>query len=148
MTILAMRTPSLTSHGTMSINMTPMIDVVFQLIVFFTATSTIAKSEFSQTVELPTAEKGKDRDVASQKKKITANVVADGTVYVAGRVTNAAAFQEILRAELAQHAADRLEVEFRADRSAPYRAVEPLLLACARSGVWQVSFSVKRPEQK
>ena len=143
-----MRVPShVSSHG-MAINMTPMIDVVFQLIVFFTATSTIAKNELSQNLELPVAEKGKERDETSQKKKITANVSATGEMYLGGRRTNAQEFQEILQAELAQHPADQLEVQFRADREASYAAVEPLLLACARKGVWQVSFAVKRPEQK
>ena len=142
-----MRVPTQTGSGGMSINMTPMIDVVFQLIVFFTATSTIAKGEFGQRVELPAAEKGKDRDESTQKKKITANVLSSGEVSVGGRTTNAAEFQEILQAELAQHSANQLEVQFRADRAAPYCAVEPLLLACARKGVWQVSFAVKRPDQ-
>ena len=143
-----MRVPSHVSSGGMAINMTPMIDVVFQLIVFFTATSTIAKTEFNQSLELPVAEKGKDREETTQKKKITANVVASGEVYLGGRRTNPREFQDILQAELAQHPADQLEVQFRADREAPYAAVEPLLLACARKGVWQVSFAVKRPEQK
>jgi biopolymer transport protein ExbD len=132
----------------MTVNMTPMIDVVFQLIVFFTATSTIAKTEFSQNLELPVAEKGKDREETTQKKKITANVTASGEVFLGGRRTNAKEFQEILVAELAQHAAEQLEVQFRADREAPYAAIEPMLLACARQGVWQVSFAVKRPEQR
>jgi biopolymer transport protein ExbD len=143
-----MRVPSHVSSRGMAINMTPMIDVVFQLIVFFTATSTIAKNEFSQNLELPVAEKGKDRDLASQKKTIIANIAATGDVFLGGRRTNAQEFREILKAELAQHPADQLEVQFRADREALYAAVEPLLLACAREGVWQVSFAVKRPEQK
>ena len=138
-----MRVPSVGHSSGMSINMTPMIDVVFQLIVFFTATSTIAKNEFSQTVELPVAEKGKDRDESSLKRKITANVVASGEVFVSGRPVGAAEFQDVLRAELAQYPAAQLEVQFRADRAAPYGAVQPLLLVCARTGVWQVSFVVK-----
>ena len=143
-----MRVPSHTNSGGMPVNMTPMIDVVFQLIVFFTATSTMAKTEVNLTLELPVAEKGTDQDVASQKKKITANVLASGEVFVGGRVVRAADFQEIITAELAQHSADDVEVQFRCDREAPYRAVEPLLLVCAKKGVWQVSFAVKRAEQK
>jgi biopolymer transport protein ExbD len=131
----------------MSISLTPMIDVVFQLIVFFTATSTIAKNEFTQTVELPLAERGVDREDSS-KKKITVNVVAGGEVYVGGQVTDTADFENLLRAELAEYQADQIEVQFRADRAAPYGAVEPLLLACARAGVWQVSFAVKPPDQQ
>jgi biopolymer transport protein ExbD len=141
-----MRLPDTSQNGGMPINMTPMIDVVFQLIVFFTATSTIAKNEIGPSVELPVAEKGIDRDQASQKKRITANVVADGVVSIAGRSVDAAAFRQILEAELSERPAGQIEIELRGDRAAPYRSVEPLLVECARCGVWQVSFSVKRPE--
>ena len=128
--------------------MTPMIDVVFQLIVFFTATTTIAKTEFGHKVELPVAEKGKEREESAQKKRITVNVVATGKVYVSGRRTSPAKFESLLRAELTEHSADLLVVQFRADRSAPYESVEPLLLKCARAGVWQVSFVVKPADRK
>jgi biopolymer transport protein ExbD len=140
-----MRLPTFQSSGGTAVSMTPMIDVVFQLIVFFTATSTIVKSEFSQTVDLPVAEKGKDRVEQASAKKITVNVDPRGFVNVAGRRVDATAFQELLTAELEQRSPDDIEVELRADRSAPYRAVEPILLVCARNGVWRVSFSVKRP---
>ena len=143
-----MRIPSRARSGAAPINMTPMIDVVFQLIVFFTATSTLAKNEFDQNIALPVAEKGKEREETSQKKKITANVLATGEVFIAGRRTNARSFQDLLQAELDQHPPDQLEVQFRADREAAYGVVEPLLLVCAKKGVWQVSFAVKRPDQK
>jgi biopolymer transport protein ExbD len=143
-----MRLPIASRSATAPVNMTPMIDVVFQLIVFFTATSTMVKTEFNLTVDLPAAEKGKNQDEASAKKKITANVLSGGDVLVGGRRVGAAEFQEILAAELAQRPADQLEVQFRGDRAAPYGSVEPLLLVCARKGVWQVSFAVKRANQK
>lgn len=141
-----MRLPNTHLYRGMPINMTPMIDVVFQLIVFFTATSTIAKTEFGQ-IELPAAEKGRDRDETSRMRRITANVMADGSIVVAGRTLDRVGFHEILSAELAERPADQIEVQFRADRSAPYGSVEPLLVECARSGIWQVSFTVKRPDQ-
>ena len=39
-----------------------------------------------------------------------------------------------------------LQVRIRSDRSVPYRFVEPILLACARAGIWDVSFAVYRAE--
>jgi biopolymer transport protein ExbD len=39
-----------------------------------------------------------------------------------------------------------LQVRIRSDRSAPYQFVEPIMLACARAGIWDVSFAVYRPE--
>ena len=41
-----------------------------------------------------------------------------------------------------------LEVRIRSDRNVPYRVVEPVLLACARSGVWNVTFAVIRGQQE
>lgn len=138
-----MRPPSIRPNGRPPINMTPMIDVVFLLIVFFIATSTMVRNEFSQNVELPVAESGKDRQESPEQKKVTASILPNGEVYVSGRRTTPEAFRRIIQAELAQHSAERIEVQFRADQTAPYGAVEELLLLCARSGVWQVSFAVQ-----
>jgi biopolymer transport protein ExbD len=143
-----MRVPNASRTAGTGVNMTPMIDVVFQLIVFFTATSTIAKSEFGQKVELPVAEKGRDREETTQKKRVTANVLSNGDVFAGGRQVSPESFRDILNAELKQHAAADIEVQFRADREVQYGIVEPLLLACARSGIWQVSFAVKPQERK
>ena len=33
-------------------------------------------------------------------------------------------------------------VRIRGDQSVPYREIEPILLACARAGVWNVTFAV------
>ena len=139
-----MRIPSTIGRSEVGINLTPMIDVVFQLIVFFTATSTIAKTEFSQDVNLPAAESGKEHDQAVQKRTIVVNVSRDGGVAIMGRSVESTSFQEILSTELAQYAPGQIEVQFRADRTASFGSVQPLLLVCARSGIWQVGFAVKR----
>ena len=34
----------------------------------------------------------------------------------------------------------------RCDRDAPYRFVEPIMSACAKSGVWKVTFAVTRKD--
>ena len=38
------------------------------------------------------------------------------------------------------------EVRIRSDRSVPYRFVEPVMIACARAGAWNVTFAVIRKE--
>jgi len=35
-----------------------------------------------------------------------------------------------------------LEVRIRCDRKVPYSVVEPIMIACARQGVWKVTFAV------
>jgi hypothetical protein len=42
---------------------------------------------------------------------------------------------------------DDLEVRIRSDRSVEYSRIEPILLACVRAGIWNVSFAVLRREE-
>ena len=141
-----MRAPNFKTARPSPVNLTAMIDVVFLLIVFFTATNTMVRNEYTDDLDLPVATQGKALESNRSKKKITANILPNEEAYIAGILMTPQRFQELLQAELKQHPADHLEVQLRADRMTPYRAVEPLLLVCARSGVWQVSFAVREPE--
>ena len=73
------------------------------------------------------------------------NVLADGTLLLAGRQVTA----EELRSRLAERQQDLgkdVEVRIRGDRSTAYKHVEPVMLSCARAGIWNVSYSVFRKE--
>mgnify|MGYP003318450394 CR=1 FL=1 len=39
-----------------------------------------------------------------------------------------------------------VEVVIRGDRTVPYGQVEPVMLACAEAGIWNVTFSVVHPQ--
>ena len=53
-----MRIPSPATTDGVGFNMTPMIDVVFQLIIFFLLSSHLAKQETQFALPLPAAESG------------------------------------------------------------------------------------------
>ena len=139
-----MRVPSNLSSGSLGFNMTPMIDVVFLLIIFFLVSSHLAKQEVQMPLPLPTAASG-NKNVEEDLPRLTVNVLADGSLMLAGR--------RVQRTELVTRLRDRfieegpgLQVRIRGDRNAPYEYVEPIMLACARAGIWDVSFAVYRPE--
>ena len=140
-----MRVPSTIGRSDLGINLTPMIDVVFQLIIFFLVSSHLSKQESQMALPLPAAESGEE-PAEDGTKRVTINVLADGSLLLTGhRVT-----REELAGRLAEanRAADgKLEVRVRGDRSVPYEFVSPVLAACARSGTWDVKFSVVRPEE-
>ena len=139
-----MRIPNFSKGGEVGFNMTPMIDVVFQLIIFFLVSSHLAKQEVQFKLPLPTAQSGL-KDKPTEKPRLTVNVLADGTLLLAGRQVTA----EELRARLAERQNDLgkdVEVRIRGDRTTAYKHVEPVMLACARSGIWNVSYSVFRKE--
>ena len=139
-----MRIPNFSKGGEVGFNMTPMIGVVFQLIIFFLVSSHLAKQEVQFKLPLPTAQSGL-KDKPTEKPRLTVNVLADGTLLLAGRQVTA----EELRARLAERQNDLgkdVEVRIRGDRTTAYKHVEPVMLACARSGIWNVSYSVFRKE--
>ena len=123
-------------------NMTPMIDVVFLLIIFFLVSSHLAQQESQYQLDLPLAMSG-TVPVPSETRSVTINVLSDGRVIVGGQAVDAAQLESRLR-----HEADRigrdLEVRIRTDRRVPYPTVEPVMLACAKAGVWNVKFAVYR----
>ena len=125
-------------------NMTPMIDVVFLLIIFFLVSSHLAQQESQYVLDLPLAVSG-SAPTAAQQRSVTISVLADGSVMVAGRSVDAVQLESRLRNEAARVGRD-LEVRVRTDRAVPYRTVEPVMIACAKAGIWNVKFAVyKKP---
>ena len=125
-------------------NMTPMIDVVFLLIIFFLVSSHLARQENQIEMELPVAQSADD-DVEQDTPRVTVNVKEDGTIWVGGRpVSPEALIQRLTAAQ--QQQGDDLEVRIRGSRVAPYAFFEPIMLACTESGIWNVTFAVYREE--
>ncbi|HWC88784.1 MAG TPA: biopolymer transporter ExbD [Pirellulales bacterium] len=143
-----MRAPVYKGHASLEFNMTPMIDVTFLLIIFFLLASHFAQQEVQLDLDLPSAASGQPIK-ESQARRITINVLADGQALLGGQRLAGPELSRRIEFESRQLASpgEELEVRIRTDRSAPYRDVEPILLACARAGIWKVSFSVVRDKQ-
>jgi biopolymer transport protein ExbD len=139
-----MRLPSHDRRQPLRFNMTPMIDVVFLLIIFFLVSSHLAKQEVQMPLPLPTAESGNE-NVDEDIPRVTVNVLSDGTLMLSGRRIQDADLVFRLRDRL-KEVGPGLQVRIRGDRNVPYQYVEPILLACIRAKIWDVSFSVFRPE--
>jgi biopolymer transport protein ExbD len=139
-----MRVPTTIGRSDIGINLTPMIDVVFQLIIFFLVSSHLVKQEAQMVLPLPVADSGQEpADQAG--KRLILNVLADGSLLLAGRHVNREELASRLR-EVADKQSNGLEIRIRGDRTVPYRFVDPVLMACARAGLWDVKFSVYRSE--
>jgi biopolymer transport protein ExbD len=127
-------------------NMTPMIDVVFLLIIFFLVASHLVKQEVQANVELPQAATGVEQR-ESKSPPVTINVVPEGDKYVIKLGADPVERDE-LSSRLAAHVKKKgreLEIRIRADQSTPYQVVEPIMVTCARLGVWNVKFAVVQP---
>jgi biopolymer transport protein ExbD len=126
------------SYG-LEFNITPLIDVVFLLNIFFLVATYFIKNEQVEPVELPTATQGQDDTEATARVVVT--VAEGGLLSISSQFVTVEEVTARLQAARLEHA-DRAELRLRCDRRAVYRDLEPLLLAAATSGVKQVRFSV------
>lgn len=120
--------------------MTPMIDVVFQLIIFFLVSSHLAKQEARLPLDLPAAESG-IRSPADAAPRMIVNVRPDGTLSTGGQPVSPEQLQDRLARRRSEQGED-LQLRIRSDRSVAYRNVKPILRAATQAGIWNVHFVV------
>lgn len=125
----------------MRVNMTPMIDVVFLLIIFFLVSSHLARQEAQLPLPLPTAVSGED--VVENRERVIVNLLGDGKMKLAGRTVDTDELQRRLMNEVAAGKSE-LEVRIRSDRDVPFQFVQPILLAISKSRVNNVTFAVTK----
>lgn len=134
-----MRVPSTRFRRPMRMDMTPLIDMVFNLVVFFLVASHFA-NETDIPVELPRAVTSTDD--ADDPRRLVVTITEHEQLYIADQSINLPQLQDLVRDELDRHGPE-LTVQIRSDRRVPYRAVEPLLMLCSRLGVTRFGFKTE-----
>lgn len=139
-----MRLPqSVSSRSAFRFNITPMIDVVFLLIIFFLVASYYLRSEQSRAVQLPAAVGGRNNP-ESALPHITITVESDGRWSIAGQILEPQQAESRIR-QLAAATRDTGrtgEVRIRADRRASYGEVRRLIEICAGQNLRSIQFAV------
>jgi biopolymer transport protein ExbD len=77
-------------------NLTPLIDVVFQLLIFFMVTTTFVSFENRVKVNLPSG----DFAAAGPSRNITVTITEDNTIYLNGKLIDPLRITESIAAEL------------------------------------------------
>lgn len=127
------------------VDMTPMIDMVFQLIIFFMLVNRMVQDERAQ-LELPLAEQAKEEKLGDTKRMII-NVHKDGKVEVTGRVVSEAELTKMLfqesRLSKDEDGASARSVLIRGDIDTPYKSIQKIMVECARQKLYKISFAAK-----
>lgn len=135
-----MKIPTRKREQGLRFNVTPLIDIIFLLIIFFLAASHFVRSETAEAVELPSATQGKDEE-DQRTSRLIVTITADLEFKVADESVELSVVEEmILRGR--EESKDAFELRIRADEAVPYAIVEPIMLAAARAGVVDVKFGV------
>jgi biopolymer transport protein ExbD len=115
-------------------DLTPMVDVVMLLIIFFTLTTHFAKTQLAP-MDLP-REPGVRVEKEDEQGAITVDLRTDGSMSVLGTNTDMPGLLSMVQAEMARGGAG-VELIVRADRAAPARHLNRLANALASIGVRQ-----------
>ncbi|MCA9229243.1 MAG: biopolymer transporter ExbD [Planctomycetales bacterium] len=135
-----MRFPHYGRSRSIEFNVTPLIDIIFLLIIFFLVSSHLAQQETQLELPLPVAASGHEA-TGRKSPRVTINLLSDGRLFLGSDEVVADELPRRLQVEREQ-TSEAIEVRIRADRHIEYQHVEPLLLACVQAGVWNVSFAV------
>ncbi|MBI4878733.1 MAG: biopolymer transporter ExbD [Planctomycetes bacterium] len=113
------------------INLTPLIDMVFLLLIFFMCATSFLDPEREIGIELPQAVSGEAPGEAPDELII--NVLQDGTLIVSGRETDQAGLAAAL--ERAARKSAELPVTIRGDRLVHHERIVQVMDACGAAGL-------------
>ena len=127
----------------LGVNLTPMIDIVFLLLIFFVLIAQFSSRQRAE-VQLP-APKPSAAEYVYNPGKLTITVICDEqgklAAYQADGEMIGLRQVELLAQKLRDHKKvnPQVEVDLRADRRADGRVIEALMGACAEVGIRQVN---------
>jgi biopolymer transport protein ExbD len=129
-----------------AVNMTPMIDIVFQLIIFFVVTLELDRKVFLERIILATSPAGP----AIEKKDprtIVVEVDNKGRVYITRNRVTMRVLTSILQQARGQYGSST-PVQIRGDRKAKHESIRKVMEACGQAGIWRVSFVAIKEKAK
>ncbi|MHC4065327.1 MAG: ExbD/TolR family protein [Planctomycetota bacterium] len=115
----------------LSIELTPLIDMVFLLLIFFLVATTFHQTEREMQIALPIAESA--GPISATLREIIVNVDVDGQIIVSGRRIEPEDLQTMVTEAVAVNPDQKVTV--RADRGTVYGHVVRVLDICKGSGV-------------
>lgn len=114
-----------------SIEMTPIIDMVFLLLIFFLVATTYQQSEREIQIALPEAESG--GPITTMLREIVVNVRGDGSLIVGGTTMTLDGLRTVIAEAVNVNPEQKVSV--RGDRDVAYGDVARVLDVCKASGI-------------
>ena len=122
-------------------NLTPMIDVVFLLIIFFIVSNNMIQQDTAIAVDLPTAETG-ILPQEQETRRLTISIPQQGTLYVGTELVDEERLRRIL-ADSRRDWGEDAEVRIRTSRHVLYGEIRPIMQMAMENGFVHVSFAVQ-----
>ena len=128
-----------------SMDMTPMIDVVFNLLIFFMLVNQMAQVERA-VLALPKADQAKEEQQIGEISQLIINVHKTGDLEIAGNKVTQNEFTKILEEETREKDKEgnsQRAILIRGDCEAEFRVIKEVMFECAKNKIFKVSFSAE-----
>jgi biopolymer transport protein ExbD len=126
-------------------NLTAMIDVVFQIIIFFVCTSKMQDMSNDPAIKLAMAPNGRAVD-KKDPLEITVEVNDKGRIAIARTPLSTSTLASIMKKAVREWGGDRVPVVIRADAKATHTMVRAAMDTCAESGISKIKIAAMKEE--
>jgi len=121
-----------------AINLTPMIDIVFNLIIFFMVSTRF--TEIERKVDLSVPQVGGTANLSEVQRGRTINIYRDGTVTLDSKPVSLTELRSLLATAHRQY--EGLEVTIRGDGNALHQSVAAVMAVCQQAGISEIGVAV------
>lgn len=115
------------------IDFVPMVDVLFNLLIFFLLATSMAQAEREMSIALPQA--ASSGPISMSMREIIINIHADSAIEVAGKTISQDDLAAMIRSAVAGNPEQKVSV--RGDRTASYGTIAAVLDTCKGAGIQQ-----------
>lgn len=118
-------------ESSVSIEMTPLIDMVFLLLIFFLVATTFKEAEREMQIALPFTDSA--GPISTTLREIIINVAEDGSIIVAGQTMSAGQLNALVNQAVKQN--ENQKVTIRGDKNTVYQNIASVLDVCKAAGI-------------
>jgi biopolymer transport protein ExbD len=128
--------------GSGGINMTPMIDVVFQMIIFFVCTAQLEREQFSEWIHLPDSPNAPEMAQEKDPRTITIEVDEKGKITIGRTPLSISKLRKILTKTVADYGVygPSIPIQIRGDGRAQHASVKQVMDTCTSAGLYKIAF--------
>lgn len=129
-------------------NMTPMIDVVFQLLIFFMIVTEMTQSEKADLILPKATEATPDK---GERGRYTINVTRNGQILLGAQHVTIDRLDEILGLVVKLEGRKKFSetpILIRADKNTYFEKVQQIMGKCVKHKIWKISFGAMTGVEK
>lgn len=137
-------------------NLTPILDMVFQLITFFMLVISFKTASMDPGIRLPVVGSAQPKQKESERNFVVLNIDTSGALKVYGEACDLEKYLAAEAIALRKHASDQvsaaaqadlaLAAVIRADRATPFTELNRVLAACKQHGFRNITFKILEAE--